>query len=63
VEPAVLGRDFRLGDWLVEPSLNRLTRAEEVHHLRPRLMDFLVYLAEHPNQAVTKDQILEDVWH
>lgn len=25
-------------------------------------MDLLVYLAEHPNQVVTKDQILEDVW-
>ena len=26
-------------------------------------MDLLVYLAEHPNQVVTKDEILEDVWH
>jgi TolB-like protein/tetratricopeptide (TPR) repeat protein len=63
VEPAVLGRDFHLGDWLVEPSLNRLTRAEDVHHLRPRLMDLLVFLAQHPNQVVTKDQLLEYVWH
>jgi TolB-like protein/Tfp pilus assembly protein PilF len=55
--------DFHLGNWLVEPSLNRVTRAQEVHHLRPRLMDLLVYLAEHPNQVVTKDQILDDVWH
>jgi TolB-like protein/Flp pilus assembly protein TadD len=54
---------FSLGDWLVEPSLNRLTRAGEVHHLRPRLMDLLVYLAQHPGQVVTKDQLLEEVWH
>ncbi len=26
-------------------------------------MDLLVYLAEHPGQVATKDQILEDVWH
>jgi TolB-like protein/tetratricopeptide (TPR) repeat protein len=26
-------------------------------------MDLLVYLAEHPKQVVTKDQLLEDVWH
>src|SRR5512139_3982243 len=53
---------FRVGDWLVEPSLNRLSRKGVVHHLRPRLMDFLVYLAEHAGQVVSKDQILEEVW-
>ncbi|RPJ81152.1 MAG: transcriptional regulator, partial [Acidobacteria bacterium] len=54
---------FSLGDWLVEPSLNRLTRADEVRHLRSRLMDLLVYLAQHAGRVVTKDQLLEDVWH
>jgi TolB-like protein len=63
VQAAAPGKDFHLGDWLVEASLNRVTRAQEVHHLRPRLMDLLVYLAEHPGEVVTKDQILEDVWH
>lgn len=53
---------FHVGDWLVEPSLNRVTRSDEVHHLRPRLMDLLVYLAQRPGQVVAKDQILEAVW-
>ena len=61
--PGISRSDFHLANWLVEPSLNRVTRAPEVHHLRPRLMDLLVYLAEHPNQVVTKDQILDNVWH
>jgi adenylate cyclase len=26
-------------------------------------MDLLVYLAEHPNEVVTKEQILDNVWH
>jgi TolB-like protein/tetratricopeptide (TPR) repeat protein len=62
VDAALPGETFRLGDWLVEPSLNRVVREAQVRHLRPRLMDLLVYLADHPNQVVTKDQILDDVW-
>ncbi len=63
VNPATDRGAFHVGDWLVEPNLDRLTRANQVQHLRPRLMDLLVYLAQHPGRVVTKDQILEDVWH
>ena len=62
MDAALPGEAFRVGDWLVEPSLNRVIRAGEVRHLRPRLMDLLVYLAGHAHQVVTKDQILDDVW-
>ncbi len=62
MDAALPGEVFRVGDWLVEPSLNRVVREAQVRHLRPRLMDLLVYLADHPNEVVTKDQILDDVW-
>lgn len=62
MEPVAPRGDFRLGDWLVEPSLNRLSRGAVVEHVRPRLMELLVFLARHAGQAVTKDQILEQVW-
>jgi TolB-like protein/Tfp pilus assembly protein PilF len=50
-------------DWLVEPGLGRITRGGETHHLRPRLMDLLVYLADHAGHVVTKEEILDGVWH
>ena len=62
MEPATPHAAFHLGDWLVEPSLNRVSRGLLVRHLRPRLMDLLVFLAARPGEVVTKDQILEGVW-
>lgn len=53
---------FRLGEWLVEPSLNRLTRGERVAHLEPRAMDLLVYLAERAGKVVGREELLDAVW-
>ena len=33
--------DFRLGGWLVQPRLNRISRGKTEVHLRPRLVDVL----------------------
>jgi TolB-like protein/tetratricopeptide (TPR) repeat protein len=62
VEAAASGKAFHLGDWLVEPTLNRVSRGTVVAHVRPRLIELLTFLAQHAGQVVTKDQILEQVW-
>lgn len=54
--------DFRVGGWLVEPSLDRLSRNGTALRLRPQLVDLLVLLAAHAGQTVSKDTILADVW-
>ena len=54
--------DFRLGDWLVQPSLNRVSRGPESAALQPRFMDLLVYLAQHGGKVVSKEEILDAVW-
>ncbi len=56
------GEPFRVGDWLVHPSLNRLVRGEETAALQPRFMDLLAYLAQRPGKVVSKEEILEAVW-
>lgn len=55
-------QDFRVGDWLVEPSLDRLSRNGTVVRLRPQLIDVLVLLARHAGRTVSKDLLLETVW-
>jgi TolB-like protein/DNA-binding winged helix-turn-helix (wHTH) protein/Flp pilus assembly protein TadD len=54
--------EFRLGDWLVRPSLNQLSREGTVVHLRPKVMDVLVQLAKHGSAVVSKEELVEAVW-
>ena len=53
---------LRIGDFEVEPSLNRLYKAREVFTVEPRVMDLLMLLAERPGQVFGRDEILQRVW-
>lgn len=59
---AVRAGDFRLGPWLVRPSLNRLVRGDTDLHVRPKLMDLLVLFSRHAGEVISKEEILEGVW-
>jgi DNA-binding winged helix-turn-helix (wHTH) protein len=54
--------DFRLAEWLVQPSLNRLSRGDTTVQVEPKLMDVLVYLADHQGEVVSKIDITDGVW-
>ena len=60
--PPPLLSDFILGEWLVEPGLNRLSRNGTALHVRPQLMDMLVCLAGAPGRTVHRDELLRRVW-
>lgn len=53
---------FFVGSWQVEPMLHRLIRLEQNIQVEPKLMQVLVYLAQHPGEVVTRDQLLDDLW-
>lgn len=59
--PAFTG-DFRVGEWLVQPSLDRLCRGDSQVHLRRQLTDLLLLLARHAGRTVPKEVILKEVW-
>ena len=54
--------DFRVGEWLLEPSLDRLSRDGAIVHLRPQLTNLLVLLARNAGRTVSKEEILSKVW-
>jgi len=54
--------DFRLGDWLVQPNLNRVCSGDAKHQIEPKLMDVLVFLTKDPGSVRSKDEIIEAVW-
>ena len=57
-----MDRDFHVGEWLVEPDLNTVSRNGEAVHLQPKVMKVLVCLAEHSGQSVSKEELLNSVW-
>ncbi len=54
--------DYRIGEWLAQPALNRLRREERTISLEPRVMRVLVCLAERPGEVRTREELLEAVW-
>jgi len=56
-------KPFRIGSWLVEPGLNRVSDGDHVVALESRLMDTLVCLASRPGKIVSADELLDIVWH
>ncbi|HET7812013.1 MAG TPA: winged helix-turn-helix domain-containing protein [Steroidobacteraceae bacterium] len=53
---------LQIGDWLVDPRDDSLTRGAERIKLEPRTMRLLMTLAQAPGAVVSQDQLLETVW-
>lgn len=53
---------FFVGDWLVTPALNQVTKSGQVQTLVPKVMSLLVLLAQQDNQPVSQEFILATIW-
>lgn len=53
---------FKLGDWVVQPTRNRIERDRVVVLVRPKAMDVLAALAARPGAVVAKETLLDTVW-
>jgi len=60
-ETRLIGR-FRVADWDVYPAINRVSRGEHLFKLEPKVMEVLVYLADRPEQVVTRAELENAVW-
>jgi TolB-like protein/DNA-binding winged helix-turn-helix (wHTH) protein/predicted Zn-dependent protease len=61
--PPDLLHEFWVGPWKIEPLRGAVTDPDgKAQHLEPKVMDVFVCLAEHANELVTRDQLLETVW-
>jgi adenylate cyclase len=57
-----MSREFWMGDWLVEPNLNSITRGNQRISVEPKVIEVLAYLAEYPGEVLSKEQIIQAVW-
>ena len=53
---------IRFGDFEVRPEAVELRRGSELVHLEPKVLQVLVYLLEHRDRVVTKNELLDAVW-
>ena len=54
--------DFRVGRWLVVPSLNGISRKGTTVRLEPKAMEVLVCLAQHAGETLPKETLFHTVW-
>jgi adenylate cyclase len=55
-------REFWVGEWLVEPDLNRISRGDQAIQIEPKVIEVLAFLAERPGEVHSKEEILKKVW-
>ncbi|GAB5520100.1 MAG: winged helix-turn-helix domain-containing protein [Rhodothermales bacterium] len=53
---------FQLGDWMVDPTLLRLTRGDTIHQVEPKMMQVLLVLAQVPQQVVPRATLHTLIW-
>ena len=55
-------KPFMIGDWKVEPDLDRIVRGTERRAVRPQVMSLLVYLAAQGGSVAKSEKLLRDLW-
>ncbi|STG52043.1 DNA-binding transcriptional activator CadC [Escherichia coli] len=52
----------RVGDGLFTPSINQISRNGRQLTLEPRLIDLLVFFAQHSGEVLSRDELIDNVW-
>ena len=53
---------LRFGDFTLDPDRRELRQGNALVAVEPQVFDLLVYLIDHRNRVVSKDDLLEAVW-
>ena len=53
---------FRLDGLEIDPETGLVSGPGGCEKLNPRVMDVLVLMTRHPNQVVTRDELLARLW-
>ena len=53
---------LQIGEWIVNPSRDSISKGTETQKLEPRTMRLLLCLAESAGEVVSVDRLLNDVW-
>jgi len=54
--------ELRIGAWVVQRDLNLLSDGQTTVEIEPKVMEVLVYLAEHAGAVLSKSTIMQALW-
>ena len=57
-----MNNGFRVGPWLIQPSLNTISQNGTSTRLEPKVMEVLVCLSRRAGEAIPKEELLQTVW-
>lgn len=57
-----MNQEFLVGEWLVQPQQNTISRDGKSVRLEPKIMSLLIFLAENSREVVSKERLLETIW-
>lgn len=60
--PTDITGNYFIAHWYVQPKLNKISDNESIHILEPRLIEVLTYLAQRPQQLVSRKELIESLW-
>ena len=58
----MLNGAFRVGEFLIEPQLNTITRDDHTTRVEPKVMQVLQCLSKSAGEVVPKEQLMRSVW-
>src|SRR5258706_15146348 len=57
-----MSSSYCFGQFVLDPAMRTLSRADSPVSLTPKAFDVLLFLAQNPNRLVTKEELLRAVW-
>ena len=60
--PATSGSGIRVGDLMIDGATREVERAGEPIPMTAREFDLIYFLAQHPGQVFSRDQLIDAVW-
>ncbi len=58
----VTGEPFVIAGWRVDPATLRISQADKIEKLEPKVMAVLEYLATRQGKAVSRQELEEEIW-
>ena len=55
--------DFRFADFEIDIARRELRRGGAIVHIEPQVFDLLVHLIRNRDRIVSKDELIEVIWH